>query len=66
MILVLRRPHFSIVFGNYIILVSFLVTWFSNLHILWNLAKAISLQRFSSEDCPGQVLQRDYKNTMMM
>ena len=30
-------PHVSIVFGNDIILTPFLVTWFSNLHILWNL-----------------------------
>ena len=30
-------PHFSIVFGNDIIMTSFLVTWFSNLHVLWNL-----------------------------
>ena len=31
-------PHFpfSIVFGNDIIMKSFLVTWFSNWHILWN------------------------------
>ena len=36
---------------------SFLVTWFSNLHILWNLPS------FSFVDCLGQVLQRDYKNT---
>ena len=43
---------------------SFVVTWFSNLHILWNLPKAISLQSFNSVDCLGQVLQRDYKNTM--
>ena len=40
---------------------SFLATWFSNLHILWNLPKAISLQSFSSVDGLGQVLQRDYK-----
>ena len=44
---------------------SFLVTWSSDLHILWNLPKAISLQSFSSVDCLGQVLQRDHKNTMM-
>ena len=44
---------------------SFLVTWSSNLYILWNLSKAISLQSFSSVDCLGQVLQRDHKNTMM-
>ena len=41
---------------------SFLVTWLSNLHILWNLPKAISLQSFSAADCLGQLLQRDYKN----
>ena len=46
-------------------MMSFLVTWFSNLHILWNLPKAISLQSFSAVDSLGQVLQRDYKNTMM-
>ena len=27
---------FSIVFGNDIIMTSFLVAWFSSLHILWN------------------------------
>ena len=30
------------------------------------LAKAISLQGFNAVDFLGQVLQRDYKNTMMM
>ena len=44
---------------------SFLVTWASNLHNLWNLLKAISLQTFSAVGCLDQVLQRDYKNTMM-
>ena len=44
---------------------SFLITWFSNLHFLWNLPKAIALQSFSAVECLGQVLQRDYKNTMM-
>ena len=50
-------------------MMSFLVTWSSNLHILWNLPKAISLQSFSSVDCVDQVLQRDKKNNddiMMM
>ena len=63
--MVSRTSAFFIVFGNDIIMASFLVTWFSNLHILWNLPKAISLQSFSSVDCLAQVLQRDYKNTMM-
>ena len=40
---------------------SFLVTWASNLHILWKLLKAISLQSFSAVGCLDQVLQRDYK-----
>ena len=53
---------FFIVFGNDIIMTSFLVT---NLHILWNSAKVISLQSFSSVDCLDQVLQRDYKSTIM-
>ena len=53
---------FSIVFGNDIIMTSFLVTWFSNLHILWNFPKAIRLQSFNAVDCLDQVLQRDYKN----
>ena len=44
---------------------SFLVPWFSNLHILWNLPKAISLQSFNAVNCLGQVLQRDYRYTMM-
>ena len=44
---------------------SFLVTWFLNVHILRNLPKAISLQSFNAVNCLGQVLQRDYKNTMM-
>ena len=56
---------FSLFFGNDIILTSFLVTWLSNLRILWNLPKAISLESFSAVDCLDQVLQRDYKNTMM-
>ena len=42
---------FSIVFGNDIIMMSFLVTWFSNLDILWNVPKAISLQSFNAVDC---------------
>ena len=29
-------PHFFIVFGNDVIMMSFLVTWFLNLHILSN------------------------------
>ena len=41
---------------------SFLVTWFSNLHILWDLPKAISLQNFNAVGCLGQVLQRDWKH----
>ena len=56
---------FSIVFRNDIIMTSFLVKWFSNLHILWNLPKAIILQSFSAVDCLGQVLQKDYENKMM-
>ena len=63
--LALNASHFFIVFDNDIIMTSFLVTWSSNLRIVWNLPKAISLQSFSSVDCLGQVLQRDYKNTMM-
>ena len=59
----LGRPHFSI-FYNDIVMTSFLVTWFSNLHILWNLPKVISLQSFSDVDCHGQVLQRDYDVTL--
>ena len=55
---------FSIVFGNDIIMTSFLVTWFSNLPILWNLPKAISLKSFNAVDCADQILQRDYKNIM--
>ena len=62
----LGDPHFSIVFGSDIIMTSFLVTWFSDLHILWNLPNAISMQSFNPVDCLGQVLQRDYRNTMMM
>ena len=52
-------------FGNDIIMTSFLVAWSSNLHILWNLSKAINQQSFSSVDCLGQVLQRNHKNTKM-
>ena len=44
---------FSLFFGNDINMTSFLVTWSSDLHILWNLRKAISLQNFSSVDCLG-------------
>ena len=53
--------HGELFFGNDIIMTSFLVTWFSNLHILWNLLKAISLQSFNSVDFLGHVLPRDYK-----
>ena len=42
-------------------MMSFLVTWLSNLYILWNLRKAISLKSFNAVDCVGQVLQKDYK-----
>ena len=56
---------FPIVFGNDIIMASFLLTSSSNLYILWSLPKAINLQSFSVVDCLGQVLQRDYKNTIM-
>ena len=52
---------FFILFGNDIIMMSFLVTRFSNLHILWNLPKAISLKSFNAVDSLGEVLQRDYK-----
>ena len=57
-----RIFHF---FGNDIIMTSCLVTWSSNLHILWNLPRAISLQSLTYVDCLGKVLWRDYKNTMM-
>ena len=40
---------------------SFLDIWFSNLYILWNLPKTISLQSFSAVDCLGQALQMEYK-----
>ena len=33
--------------------------------VLWNLPRAISLGSVSAVDCLGQVLQRDYKNTIM-
>ena len=51
----------SLVFGNAIIVTSFLVTWFSNLLILWTLKKAISLKTFNAINCLGQVLQKNYK-----
>ena len=35
-------------FGNDIIMTSFLVTWFSNLHILWDFGWTISLPSFNS------------------
>ena len=47
------------------IMTSFLVIWASNLHILWNLLKAVSLQSVSAVGCLDQDLQRDYENTMM-
>ena len=56
---------FFIVFGNDIIMMSFLVTWSSNLHILWNLPNSIRMQTFSSIDCLAQSFQGDYKYTMM-
>ena len=56
--------HFSIVFGNYIMRL-FLVTLFSNLHILCNLTWAIRVRSFRAAGCLGQVLQRNWKNTMI-
>ena len=61
----LGRPHFSIVFGNDINMTSFLVSWASSLHILWNLLKDISLQSFRAVGCLDQILHTNYKNTMM-
>ena len=58
-------PLFSIVFGNDVIMTSFLVIWFSNLHILRNLEKNISLLSFNSVGCLWQVLQTDSENTVM-
>ena len=53
-------------FPFFLVMTSFLVAWASNLHILWNLLKAITgLQSFSAVGCLDQVLQRDYINTMM-
>ena len=43
-------PDFPIVFGNDIIMTSFLVTWFSNLHILWNFEWTINLPSFNFID----------------
>ena len=51
-------------FGFDIIMTSFLVTWSSNLHILWSLPKIISLQSFSYVHCLCQVLKRN--NDVMM
>ena len=51
-----RGLHFPIVFGNDIIMTSFLATWFSNLHILWNFKQTISLQSFNAAGCLWQVL----------
>ena len=62
---ILGRPQFSIVFGNGIIMTSFLVTLFLNLHILWTLLSAVSLKNFNAVNCLGHVLQRNYENTMM-
>ena len=53
--------NFSII----LVMTSSVATWFSNLHILSNLPKAISLQSFNVVDCMDSVLQRDYKSTMM-
>ena len=44
-------PLFSIVFGNDVIMTSFLVTWFSNFHILWNFEWTMNLPSFNSADC---------------
>ena len=38
---------------------SFLGTWFSKLHVLWNLPKAIRFISFNAVDCVGQVLKRE-------
>ena len=51
--------HFPIVFhcfGIDIIMTSFLVTWFSNLYILWNFEQTISLKSFNVVSCLWQVL----------
>ena len=61
----LGRPHFFIVFGNDIIMTSFLVTHSSNLHMWWTFSRAISLKGFNAVNFLGHILQRNYKNTMM-
>ena len=45
--------------GNDIIMTPFLVTWFSNLHILCNFEWTISLPSFNSVGCLWQVLRTD-------
>ena len=57
--------HIFPFFSNDVIMTSFPATWFSDLHILWNLSKVISLQSFNTVDFLGQVLQRDSINTMV-
>ena len=42
---------------------SFLLRCSLNLHIWWTLPRAISLKGFNVVNCPGQVLQRNHKNT---
>ena len=42
----LGRPHFSIVFGNDVIMTSFLVTCFSNLHIFVEFTKGYHPAKF--------------------
>ena len=49
-------PHFSIV-SSVLVMTSFLVKWFSNLHILWNFEWTISLPNFNAVGCLCQVLQ---------
>ena len=61
--LISRTSPFSIVFGNDIIITLFLVTWLLNLHILWNLPKAISLQSFSTVDCLPVKFYREITKT---
>ena len=41
---------------------SFVVTWFSNLHISWNLPKAISLKSFNAVDSLGQLSHRRWRH----
>ena len=58
--------YFPIVFGNDIIMMPLLVTWFSNLPFLWTLEWTISLQSFNAVGCLWQMNWEKYNDDVIM